>query len=257
MDDDAIRGARPLLELMSSHRSVRDFEPTPVPRAHLEAAIGAARQAASSKNVQPYGAILVEDAAERATLAELCGDQAQVREAGAFLVICGDLRRSALLARRDGAGFVANLEAFMVAAIDASLFAQNLVLALEGTGYGTCYIGGLRTRIDEVDALLELPELVLPLYGLCVGVPRSVPDSKPRFHTDAILHAGRYPSDAEVLADVERYDAAMEPHFAARGKPGWSWSGAIARQFARPVRPHLAGYYRRKGIDFGEVPRSE
>ena len=72
------------------------------------------------------------------------------------------------------------LEAFLVAVVDASLFAQNLCIAFESLGYGICYIGGLRNRLDEVDGLLELPHGVYPLYGLCVGRPAE--DPVPRGH---------------------------------------------------------------------------
>lgn len=252
MQGGSVERAREVLARMESHRSVREYAPLPVPREHLACAVAAARQAASSSNVQAYGAIRVTDPDERERLAESCGGQRQVVEAGAFLAIVGDLRRDALVARRAGQRFVANFEAFLVAVIDASLFAQNLVLALESMGYGTCYVGGLRNRIAEVDALLELPELVLPLYGLCVGVPRAWPDVKPRLAPHALLHEDRYPSDRAVLDAVDEYDGRMRPHFAARGRADWSWSGAVARKFAEPLRPHLEAYYARKGIEFGD-----
>ena len=37
-------------------------------------------------------------------------------------------------------------EDFIVATVDASLFAQNLALAAESLGYGICYIGGIRNN---------------------------------------------------------------------------------------------------------------
>jgi nitroreductase len=239
-----------VLALLASHASARAFSGAPLPSGLLERAVAAAQCAATSSNMQAYGLVEVTSRDERARLAELCGDQAQVREAGTFLVVVGDLARHARLSERAGQRLVANLEAFLLATIDATLFAQNLVVALEAHGQGTCYIGGLRNRIAEVDALLELPPLVLPLFGLCAGPVRTQPERKPRLPTSAVLHRDRYPSRAQSLAEVDAYDERMRPHFAARGRPDHTWSGAMARLLAEPRRAHLLDYYRSKGIVF-------
>ncbi|QDU85318.1 FMN reductase (NADPH) [Planctomycetes bacterium Pla163] len=241
--------AADVLRLLASHVSVRGFARAPLEEGLLANCVAAAQRAATSSNVQAYSLIRVTDTAERATLAELCGGQAQIAEAAEFCVVCADLRRDDLVARAAGGAVVANLEAFLLATVDASLFAQNLVVACEAHDLGTCYIGGLRNRIDEVDRLLELPRLVLPLFGLCIGQPATRNDVKPRLATDAVLHEGRYPSDAAVLASVRDYDAALAPYFAARGTPQHTWSGSIARKFHGALRPHLWAYYRSKGVE--------
>lgn len=246
--DDGTR-ERAVRATLTSHASVRDYADEPLPDAVLRDAVADARCAPTSSNVQAYSLVRVRDPARRATLAELCGGQTQVRQAGFFGVVCGDLRRDALVVEDAGGELTANLEAFLLATVDAPLFAQNLVVGLEARGFGTCYIGGLRNRIDEVDRLLALPRLVLPLYGLCAGVPASRNATKPRLEVEALLHEERYPDDAAVRADVAAYDAALRPHYAARGTPHYTWSGAIARKFAQPLRPHLWDYYRSKGVE--------
>jgi nitroreductase len=249
-NDSSANTADVVLGALAAHATVRAFESTPVPPRDLERAIAAAQCAATSSNMQAYGLITVTDGRERARLAELCGNQPQVREAGLFLVVCGDLARQARVCERAGAPLAANFEAFLLATIDAALFAQNLVVALEALGHGTCYIGGLRNRLPEVDALLELPRLVLPLFGLCVGTPRERPAVKPRLAPQAVLHEGRYRASRATLGDVDEYDARMAEYYAARGKPHHTWSGALARLLAEPRRPHLFDYYTQKGITF-------
>jgi nitroreductase len=240
--------ATDVLRLLATHVSVRSFAREPLTLGLLAQCVAAAQQAATSSNVQAYSVIRVTDVAERATLAELCGGQSQIAEAAEFLVVCADLRRNDLIARAAGGAVVANFEAFLVATVDAALFAQNLVVACEAHDLGTCYIGGLRNRIDEVDRVLELPHLVLPLFGLCIGQPAVRNDVKPRLATDAVLHEGRYPSDESVLASVRDYDAILAPYLAARGTPQHTWSGSIARKFSGALRPHLWAYYRSKGV---------
>lgn len=246
--------AEAVLDQMRAHRSVRRFLAEEMPDAELATACAAAQMASTSSYIQAYSALRVRDPETRARLAELTGGQPQVAEAGAFLVILGDVRRHALLAKEAGRGLARNLESFLLAVIDASLFAQNLALALESMGYGICYIGGLRTKLPEVDTLLQLPDDVFPLFGLCAGRPAELakgdpatPQHRPRLPLGAMLFDDHYPSDTDMLAAIGTFDAEVAEHYAARGKPGYNWSGGLVRRLEKPIREHLASYYHSKG----------
>lgn len=246
--------ADPILSLMAAHRSVRRFRPVELPDRDLGEAVAAAQMASTSSYIQAYSCLSVTDKDERAQLAQLSGGQRQVEEAGAFLVIMADVRRHALIAERAGRGLARNLEAFLLSVIDASLFAQNLALALEAKGYGICYIGGLRSDLRAVDKLLELPQDVFPLFGLCAGVPAELepgdpatPVRRPRLPLEAVLFNGRYPSDEAMLAAIDRFDDEVAGHYRERGKDGYNWTGGLVRRLERPLREDLAAYYLSKG----------
>ena len=239
---------------LAAHRSVRRFADVELPDEDLRRAVAAARMASTSSHVQAWSLLRVTDPDERARLAELCGGQRQVAEAGAFLVVQADVRRHRLAAERAGKPLARNLEAFLVAVIDASLAAQNLAVALEAMDYGICYIGGLRNDLAAVDELLELPDDVYPLFGLCAGVPAELPEDhpatpvhRPRLPVDGLLFDGRYPDDATLLTHMDTHDAEMAAHYAARGKDGHTWTGGLVRRNARSMREELAAFYRQKG----------
>lgn len=239
------------LSLLYSHRSIRRFRPDAVPRADLEAAVRAGQMASTSSAVQAYCALNITDVEVRTRLVALTGGQEKVAACGAFLVICGEVRRHRLIADCSGTRYAGNLESFLVAAIDATLFAQNMCVALESMGYGICYIGGVRNDLPEVDRLLAIPEGVFPLFGLCVGVPDETPDARPRLPVDAVLFDDRYPSDAESLAALGVYDAEYARYLAARGAAPRGWSEAMARKFSTPERNGLSAYYESKGAVLG------
>lgn len=241
----------PVVELMRRHRSVRRYTEAPLPGKRLAALVEAAQMASTSSHGQAYCVIRVTDSPERIRLAELCGNQSMVHEAAAFLVVCGDLRRHGLLADRTGHRQVENLETFLVAVIDASLFAQNLALACESDGLGICYVGALRNHLDEVDALLELPDGVLPLFGLCIGEPAALPETKPRLPLEAVLFDGRYPPDETMLEHLETYDDTMRAYYGRRGIEGRLWSDGVIRRRESARRQHLPATFRRKGADLG------
>lgn len=233
--------------LLRQHRTIRKFTDQAIEDECIEAAVQSAQHAASSSNVQAYGCLRIRDPKRRAKLAELCGGQAQVEQAPAFFIICGDQRRHRLIAEQCGRNYAANLETFLVSSIDASLFAQNLVLAFESLGLGTCYIGGLRNRLPDVDSLLELPSDVFPFYGLCVGHAAEQASHRPRLPLPAVLFDDSYPSDEDMLEQIAAYDQISADYYKQRGQPGYNWSGGTSAKFRKPTRVHLAEYYQNKG----------
>jgi nitroreductase len=236
-----------VLALMRRHRTVRAFLDTALDDADVRAAVEAAQCAATSSWTQGYCLLQVTERAAREQLAELCGGQPQVAAAGGFFVVGADTRRHRLIAARAGAPYEHNLEVFLLAVIDACLFAQNLNLAFEAQGHSTCYIGGLRNRLPEASALLEVPFGVFPLFGLCVGEAADDPGTRPRLPVEAVWMKDRYASDAEVLASVELHDDEAARYYAQRGAPGRTWSGGTWRKFKAPLREHLATYYTSQG----------
>jgi nitroreductase len=240
-----------VLAALLDHRSIRRFRPDPIPEEDLDSAIRAGQQAATSSNIQAYSAIRITNRTRLERLVELTGGQAKVAECPLFLAVCGDTRRHRLVAARAGRPHVSNLEAFMLATIDASLFAQNVVVAFEAMGYGTCYIGGLRNDLPAVHELLGTPEGVWPLFGLCVGRPDQEPSIRPRLAPPAVVFDEQYPDDADMLAQIDEYDARMRAWYQANGIDTADWSARIERHFEERHRTCNAEWYRSAGADFG------
>ncbi|HMP42460.1 MAG TPA: NADPH-dependent oxidoreductase, partial [Roseiflexaceae bacterium] len=184
------------LDLLLSHRSVRAYTDEPLPSGALPALIAAAQSAATSSNLQTWSVVAVEQADRKERLSLLAGDQAHIRACPLFLVWLADLSRLERVASQRELPHAAldYTEMFLLAAIDATLAAQNAVVAAESLGLGTVYIGGIRNRPLDVAAELNLPPRVFPVFGLCVGWPDperpAVP--KPRLPQAAVLHHESY-----------------------------------------------------------------
>ncbi|HPF15260.1 MAG TPA: nitroreductase family protein [Planctomycetota bacterium] len=240
----------PILAQMAAHRTVRAFLPDPVPTGDIRRVVSAAQMAATSSWIQAYSLLQVTRPAERAALSELAGNQAQVRDAGAFFVVLADTRRHRRIQTERGKPYAHNLEVFLTASIDASLFAQNVQLGFEALGYGTCCIGALRNDVQAVCKVLELPDGVYPLFGLCVGRPAADPGLRPRLATETVWFEDRYPSDDTLREQVREADALAAPYYAERGQSGRDWSGAMARRFDHLERTPLRGDYEAQGASF-------
>ena len=85
--------ANPILDLIHLHGSARRYKPDPVPVETIEAIVSAAQRTSTSSNMQAYSVVAVIDAAKRARLAELCGNQEHIARAPVFLAWCADLAR--------------------------------------------------------------------------------------------------------------------------------------------------------------------
>ncbi|MDR3670787.1 MAG: oxygen-insensitive NADPH nitroreductase [Holophaga sp.] len=238
-----------VIALLQAHRSIRKFKPEPVPDAQIEEIVRCGQAAATSSNMQATTIIRVRDGAMRQKLAELAGGQPYVASAGAFLVFCADLHRTRLACELRGGDFSSELtEQFIVATVDVALAAQNCVVAAESLGLGICYIGGLRNNPQAVADLLELPESVYPVFGLCLGQPDQDPEVKPRLPLSAVLQEDRY-RDAGARAGIERYDQQLRDYYRTRsgGRKDSTWSEEM-KSLAGKSRPHMREFLARRGF---------
>ena len=232
---------------MHAHRSIRTYTDEAMPDADLKTAFEAAQYAATSANIQVYSAIRVTNQESLNELVTLTGGQEKVAQCGTFLVICGDMRRHRLLASEADRECRENLESFLLCTVDASLFAQNLALAVESMGWGTCFIGGLRNDLAGVGRLLALPPGVYPLFGLCIGRADESPWKRPRLPLEAVLFDDRYPSDDDMLNLMKAYDDDMAAYYEQRGASGRRWIGQMESFFSKPRRTGDRSYYESQG----------
>jgi len=238
------------IQLMQSHRSIRKFSDKPIAPELLEQLIKSGQAAATSSFVQSVSVIRVTSEDIRQSLAEVAGGQQYVVSCAEFLVICADMQRNKSLALNHGSdpmtGFT---EHFVIAAVDAGLFAQNLVVAAESSGLGICYIGALRNNPSRVSEILELPDLVVPLFGLCLGYPTQDPEVKPRMPVPMMMHENTYNSDIDEQS-LATYDATVREYYATRtgNQKSQGWSEQMAGFFGKEARPHMLEFLQSRGF---------
>lgn len=240
------------LSLLMNHRSIRKYSDKPVAKEQVEEIIAAAQMASSSSNVQAYSVIAVTDQQSKDKLKELCGQQAYIAECSVFLVWCADLSKLKHAAERhlpDQQSYEQMTENFIIATVDTALAAQNAAVAAESLGLGIVYIGGIRNRIQEVSELLGLPELVYPVFGMCLGYPDQDPGQRTRLPQEAVLHWEQY-HPQQVAPAVERYDEVMVQYLRERtgGTKDTPWSVLMAEKLVHPSRPHMKSFLQEKGF---------
>ena len=228
----------PVLETLLEHRSVRAFLPDPVSEARLATIIAAASSAATSSNLQTWSVVAVRDPARRSRLRALCSNQAHIDEAPLFLVFLADLARLEAIAAAKGATVEGTefLEMLFIGIVDATLAAQNAVIALESLGLGSVYIGGIRNNPEKVAAELGLPAHVFPVFGLCIGTPDPARPTaiKPRLPQSTILHHEQYDEEQATEA-LAAYDDRMSAFQSEQEMPPEVWSSRTISRVRTPA----------------------
>ncbi|MDU9391804.1 NADPH-dependent oxidoreductase [Pseudomonas sp. zfem002] len=216
----------PIIEHLLNHRSLRSYADRPLPAGTLETLVAAAQSAATSSNLQAWSVIEVRDPQRRARLAALANNQAHIVQAPLFLVWLADFSRAQRIADAQDIQLQAPayFDSLLVGSIDAALAAQNAVVAAEALGLGTVYIGALRNDLQAVIDELQLPPLVYPVFGLCVGYAATQTAIKPRLPQAVTVHRDTYQVDAQQEPQLIRQYEALAAEFSqAQGldTPPW------------------------------------
>ncbi|MBV9827873.1 MAG: nitroreductase family protein [Alphaproteobacteria bacterium] len=250
------------LRQVLTRRTHRRYADRPVSDEMVRLLLATAFSASSKSDYQQASVIWLRQQARRDRLAALFPDMPWIGNAPVFLVFLGDARRLETLGEMHGIPQDNGaLEGFFNATVDATLALQTCILAAETLGLGSCPISVLRNRIAEVAAILELPDKVFPVAGLCLGYPGQPGFISMRLPLAATLHVDRYDSSGLGEA-VAGYDQRRDARHSLKDRqrdPGrfgtagfYGWSADKARQAASPEGTGFAAYLQAHGFGFEE-----
>ena len=236
-----------------NRRSLRRYKDEPVPDDLLEVLLACAQSAPAKSDLQQYSIVVVKDPRARAVIGGWEG------AAPVFLMFCADSRRQRRLAKHRGHDFENdNVDTFMNACVDAALAMQCFINAAESVGLGCCPISQVRNKIDEWCEVLNLPDGVFPISGLCVGWPSFGGYISMRLPPSVVVHHDKY-DDSNMEAEVDAYDKRRhaiyqippekQRHTERYGALDYCpWSENTTRQLSEPERPGFRAFLNRHGF---------
>ncbi len=169
-----------VFEAVQKRRSIRAYQPTPVPKEKLEKILNAARLAPSAGNIQPWHFIVVADPEKREKLAKAPFAKF-LKEAPIVIVGCGNQEASP--------------KWFMV---DVAIAMQNMVLTATSEGLGTCWVGSFDEK--HVREMLKIPDKYRVVALLAIGYPREKIDLQGK-----LLHLVRRRKKLEEIVSFEEF----------------------------------------------------
>lgn len=121
-----------------------------------------------------------------------------------LFTICIDSYRHELVMAQRGWTMVSNdLSLLIFGMQDAALFAENMVIAAESLGLGSCFLGWAPYVADKIAAEYKLPLRVFPLVQLAMGYPAEERPPRPRYPLAFTLFEDEYPDlDPEAVRDA-------------------------------------------------------
>lgn len=233
-------------------RSIRRYEREDIPQETIDFIYEAIRNTPTSYNGQQFSVIDVDDQAIKEQLYELTG-QKQIKTCRRFLLFCADYNKIYTLAAAKSSempDFPMTADGVIVGIVDASLAMMSALTAAEASGLGTCPIGYARTAATEAIArILKLPQHVFVVCGLAIGVPREMPDMKPKQAADLVIFHNAYRQD-DMAKELLEYDAQISEYNRTRSgtKTENDWCNHIISYYKEAMSYHTLDALRRRGF---------
>ena len=179
------------LDLATSRRSVRNYQPDPVPQELIEQVLEATRWAPSGMNMQPWEFVVITDQDIRRQVSRHAVFYAmrsqQVYQAPVLIAVCGHCRRGPFV--RD----------------DCIFAGANLMLAATDLGLSTCWVGGFREQ--PIKQILGIPEETSLVGLVTLGYAQGETTPPPKRDLPSVLHWQHYqtPSAGQRMREVRRW----------------------------------------------------
>jgi len=159
-----------LLDTIFNRRSIRRYRSEPIPDEILRNILEAGRLAPSANNAQPWHFIVVTDPDLKLALSQ--GRWNTFIKDSAFTVVgCGE-------------------KGNRWSTIDVTIALQNMVMAAEAQGVGSCWIGDFKE--EEVKKLLRIPDNLKVVILVSFGYPTEKCQPHGKKSLEEIVHYDRF-----------------------------------------------------------------
>lgn len=176
-----------IIETIMARRSVRSYEPRPIPREVMREIIAAGNAAPSGCNAQEWRFVVIEDEAFRKKMADLAVPVYKKWMASASKEL-KEMRDEIDAVTQDPIYYSAPAIVFvigkgMTADLDCPMVCQNMMLAARSLGVGSCwvYFGQFALADKGVKGALELKEGEKVFGPILFGYPKGgFPEAPPK-----------------------------------------------------------------------------
>lgn len=205
--------SNPVIDCLLNHRSVRKYIQKPIEPEKMELILRAGIRAATAGNLQLYSFIVLEDEDKKKELDKAWDTRAiRIAASPAVIIALVDQYRVRRWLELNSKREIINNRPnnFFLAIWDTLIALQNMVVAAESLGIGTCYIGSILEI--NVQNILGVPEYVFPAGMVCMGYPEEVPDLSMRLPLEAVVHKNSYrlPTDDDIAEWYQERDNVWE-----------------------------------------------
>src|SRR3989338_6585782 len=181
-----------ILELIKSRRTIKEFQPKFVSWENISRVLDAGRHAPSCGNLQNWKFILVYNAGQKQSLAEVCYGQYEIAMAWTLIVVCAEPEKVERYYGSRGR----NLYTIQ----NCAAVVQNMLLEAHSLGLGTRWVGAFDE--EAVKNQLNIPDEISVQAIVALGYAKDTPEKPPKYPLEPITYFSRWRSR---IKDPARY----------------------------------------------------
>lgn len=163
-----------VVETIKKRHSVRKYLDKPIPKEILKEMVNVGRMAPTARNEQPWEFVVVTDRELLKKVGETTDHGKFIRDAGACIVVCC----------KDTKYFLE----------DGSAATENVILAAESFGLGSCWVAGhKKAYCEDVKKILGIPNELIIISFISLGYPNpNDKNIKSKRSVDEVIHWDKY-----------------------------------------------------------------
>lgn len=166
----------PTLETIFNRTSIRSYSDQKVEKDQIMTLLKAGMSAPSAVNKQPWEFIVIDDKDLMGKIGDEFKNAGMVKKASCAIIVCGDMNLT----------LGGDVQEFWVQ--DCSAATENILLAAHSLGLGAVWCGVYPNpeRVEALKNLLSLPDNIVPLNIIPIGVREKEQEPKDKWKEDRI-----------------------------------------------------------------------
>ncbi len=163
------------LDFVFSRRSIRKYQNKTVPDEMIADLLEAAMAAPSAVARDPWHFIVVRNRETLNKITDILPNGKMLRQAPVAFIVCGDINK-------------ANLQEESYLLQDLSAAVENILIAANTLGLGTCWLGvhPREERLSGIRQVFALPDQIIPMCGIAIGWPAEQPEARTRYKQERV-----------------------------------------------------------------------